>query len=1228
MKRFYLLLLFTMPGFWLIGQPQKSFEIFLIGDAGLTSSANASYKQVLNEQLASGTVPATIIFLGDNIYPKGMHLPDEPLRPADEAVMLAQLQLIKQHTGSVYFIPGNHDWKQGKPDGWKYILQQAAWVDSLHNPRIKFLPQGGCPGPEEISLTDQLTLVLIDSQWFLHPWQKPQGENSACEAKTAEAFFIQLEDVLHRNRNKRVIIAAHHPVFTYSEHGGVSTVKNHLFPLTNVNKNLYLPLPGVGSVYPLYRKVFGNIQDVAHPQYKQFARLMRQVLEKYPGTLYASGHDHALQYIQKDSIHFIVSGSGSKTTPVKKKGYARYVAAENGFVKVTFYADGSSDVIYYTDAGEQFKTRGGKVAVVEEPPVTQNQAASVRSLGSMQYTVGKNHERLLGKNYRAEWATEIDVPVLDLTKEHGGLRILQLGGGMQTLSLRLADSAGREYTLRSIEKYPEKAVPEILRKTFALDLVQDQISAAHPYGALIVPPLAKAAGIYHTNPKLVYLPDAAYLGDYRSKFANHLMLYEERPAGSANTINSFGNAKKIISTDKVLAKLLEDNDNIVDQAFVLRNRIFDLWIGDWDRHDDQWRWAEFEEKKTRIYRPIPRDRDQAFFVNEGLIPKIWSRKWAMPKFQGFDDELNWPPGFMYNARYFDRSFLTALPKEVWVQTAEDLTSRLTDEVIEASINEWPAEIAALHGQEIIRKLKSRRARLVQYALQHYLFLAKEVDVVGTDKNERIEINRFPNDNVQVDMYKLNKLKEKSALLYSRLFIAEETSEIRIYGLGGNDEVIIAGSASKGMKVRVIGGDGNDTVDNQTNTRAGNLLYDTPTGIMASGKWKNKTSVMPEVNEYNRRAFQYNRVAPLLYGNFNIDDGLFFGGGFLATHYGFRKNPYKTQHLFLGSYAINTGSYNFKYDGRFTEVVGKWNLELDVDIKAPNFVNNFFGLGNETVFDKTIDDLPGSELDHAIEYYRLRFREYLAEVRIAHKLGAWGFVKGGAVYQHVQVEEPTDPEDGPRFIQEYEQQTSERIIDVKQDYAGATFSWGFDRRDNPRLTTRGVFFQQNNKVMTGLGNSNGTFSAVNASMALYQSFRIPAVVTYAVRVGGGINTGNYQFYQAQILDGKTELRGYRKTRFYGDKELFVNNEVRFRLGSFKSYLFPASYGVLGFYDLGRVWYKDASGKDPSALNGQSVRWHQGVGGGVWFTPFNLTALSVEVGRSRETVMAYVRLGFLF
>src|SRR5690606_34070151 len=343
---------------------------------------------------------------------------------------------------------------------------------------------------------------------------------------------------------------------------------------------------------------------------------------------------------------FIVSGSASKTEWVKRKKHAVYAGDVLGFAEVVLLDNGGIQIRFvrvdsaFPEGEEVFSTIlppvSGRTSTAAVPPV-KAEGRTVRVHASDRYEAGKMKSALLGRNYRDAWAQDVEVPVFDITSEKGGLKILQKGGGQQTLSLRLADSTGREYVLRSVEKYPAKAIPEPLRETFAQDLVQDQISASHPFAALAVAPLADRIGLYHTNPVMVFIPDDPRLGEYRETFANTLALFEERPDEDWSHAYWFGHSENIIGTRRLLEKLEDDNDNRVDQDFVLRNRLFDMIIGDWDRHDDQWRWATSEEDKTETYRPIPRDRDQAFFVNEGLLTRLWGRRWALPKFEGFNE---------------------------------------------------------------------------------------------------------------------------------------------------------------------------------------------------------------------------------------------------------------------------------------------------------------------------------------------------------------------------------------------------------------------------------------------------------------------------------------------------------------------------------------------------------------------------------------------------------------
>jgi hypothetical protein len=812
--------------FWFSASAQingDDFHLYLIGDAGKVDEVNAAYRKFLLQQLNNDTIPSAIVFLGDNIYPKGMPDQRHRTRTKAEDILKAQLSLAPDFRGRIFFVPGNHDWKGGRKDGLQFVLNQQAWVDSLHNDKIQVLPRDGCPGPIEIPLSDKLVLIVIDTQWWLHPWKKPEGETSTCECKTPAEVVVQLDDMLRRNKNKRVVVAGHHPVITYGEHGGVYSVKDHIFPFSGLNENLYIPLPVIGSIYPLYRQIFGSTQDQAHPQYKAFRSGLMLLLEQYPGVIYASGHDHSLQYSLKDSVHYVVSGVGSKTSHVKKKGYARYVASELGYARLVIGRIGNDKLEYV--AGEKIAFKKELSPIFEKGDTSSHVLLArgyVEVQGSNRYHAGRSRGRWLGENYRAEWEQKINVPVFDLGKEQGGLKILQRGGGNQTLSLRLIDSTGRAFSLRSIEKFPERALPEPLRNTFAKDFVQDQISAAHPYAALVVPYLAQPAGIYHTNPKVVFIPNDPRFDLYQRDFANQLMLFEERPDGNAKELDFFGNSEKIISTTKLLEQLVKDNDNKVDQEFFLRSRLFDMWIGDWDRHDDQWRWAEFESKKVKTYRPIPRDRDQAFFINEGRIPKLISKPFLLFQFEGFNKEVRTPSGLMFSGRYIDRKFLTTLTREQWIQEADDLASKLTDDVIESAIKKWPEDIYKLHGDEIIEKLKARRATLRSDAVKHYLFLAQEVSLVGSDKPELFEVERLENTNVKVAIYKLNKEGGKGKMISEREFLGEETREIRLYGLGGDDHFVVTGKKNK-IKVRIIGGNGKDEVSAKRDK--GVLLYD-------------------------------------------------------------------------------------------------------------------------------------------------------------------------------------------------------------------------------------------------------------------------------------------------------------------------------------------------------------------------------------------------------------------
>jgi hypothetical protein len=824
-----------------------------------------------------------------------------------------------------------------------------------------------------------------------------------------------------------------------------------------------------------------------------------------------------------------------------------------------------------------------------------------------------------------------DIPIFDIGTEKGGLKIVKRGGGQQTKSLRLENEDEKQYVLRSIEKYPQSAVPPELRNTVAVDVVTDQISAAHPYGAFAIPKMAEAAGIYHTNPELVYLPDDPRLGIYRQTFGDGLYLFEERPAGNREDIESFGRSRDIVNTAEVLKETRKDGDHYVDQQFALRSRLFDVLIGDWDRHDDQWRWATFkDEDGYKYYRPIPRDRDQAFFWSDGWLLKIASYNWGVAKFQGFHDEIRDIDGLCFNGRYFDRSFLNELSRQDWIDMANELKERITDEIIEKSIHDLPPEVFALNGETIIRKLKVRRNDLAKYAETYYLFISETVDVLGSDKSEHFIVERI---NDEQTMVRVNLLKSKSGevkrTMYERIFYKSETDEIRLYGFKGDDLFEIRGEVEKGIKIRIIGGKGEDIVNDQSLVESRNkktIVHDTKsqTVINTAGHTKILTSDKdPLVNDYNRKMFQYNVVAPVIYPTYNPDDGIYIGAGVTIKTHGFRKSPFRQKHAIKADIAPKSQSYDFSYTGTFTEALGRWDIVLNANAFTPSYADYFYGYGNESDFDDE-----KFEVDH--RYYSARYIQYIfyPEIQRKSKNELHHFTIGGG-YQSVNVKSDLNDlhSEQERFIISYANTLNYDLLDVQRHYLALYGSYKFDNTNSEFMPQQGIKWNLFLIDLKDIDNQEKevNFQRVRTDFSYYYTFGRFLRSTLALRAGGIATNGEFEFYHAAKNGGSNTFRGVRKFRFAGQHSFYQNTDLRVELFNIRNPLLPVTVGVVGFHDFGKVWYPN----DPSTETGESDKIHRAYGAGLWLAPLNKISFGLDYSVSTLDEKAlFLRMGFFF
>ncbi len=1183
-------------------------RLILIGDAGRLYKGKNPVVDAVRSRYSMDDPQTTLLYLGDNVYPRGLSDSGSPDYDSLTTILRYQAELGLHKASRVLFIPGNHDWSKDHADGWEKIKRQGEWLDSLHAPNIQLLPKGGCPGPELIKLSNELVLIIIDTQWWLHPNEKP-GKESDCACKTQDEVVARLSELVHLNKDKGIILATHQPFRSYGIHGGYYTIKQHIFPLTDINPKLYIPLPIIGSIYPIARGVFGTVQDLPNPIYKHMAQVLEKALEPAPNVVFVSGHDHALQHILDHKRNFIVSGSGINRERVKHGKKAQFVSGEWGYVVVDELIDGRVRTDFYTvnEAAQATRAHSANLFTIDiKAQQTRTNTPSKNWPDSMQVSiaagydhVGKFHRLLFGENYRKSWATPVKFPVFNLTKEQGGFTILQRGGGQQTKSLRLKDASGKEWVLRTVQKAPEKALPDYLRETVARDVIQDQISAAFPYAPLVVPVLAEAVQVPHANPRLFYVPDDPALGIYGADFAHTVCLLEERNPDS----------DKSVSTTKLLENLQKDNDNQVDQEAVLRARMLDLFIGDWDRHEDQWRWVSQKTKKGKLYQPVPRDRDQVFFKSDGLFPYIAARSWIQPKFQGFRKRLSNVNGFMYNARYFDRVFMNELSQYDWEKTIQSLQSEWTDEVIRKAIEQLPEPIRRQSGQEISSTLKARRKDLLQYGLTYYRFLSREVDVAASDKSERFVVEHLEGGRVNVRIFKIGKDSTLRQQLYARVFDPVHTKEIRLYGQGGKDQFLVTGRASNAIKVRMIGGKGADYYALDESRKSQNLIYDSSkekNTLPARSEAQVHTSPSSDINRYDTRAFHYNRLAPLGSAGFNVDDGILLGAGFQLTRHHFRKAPYASMNRLLISHALATNATAIRYDGIFTQVIGKNDLWINAVLRAPDNVTNFFGIGNETVYEK----------GRRIRYYRTRYDLSTVTVALKRSLGAHLQLSAGPVFQYFNVDLS---DNRGRFLEDYLNALPENQSFLRrQAYAGVQASVLVDNRNHPTLPTRGLHWDSRATTLQGFGSNRNHLSQLTTDLSVYASFSQKSRLVIVNRVGGGLTYGNPAFYQLQYLGGQDNLRGFRKYRFAGEKMVYHNIELRTKLFDFNSYLFPGTVGLTLFNDLGRVWTK----------NEQSRQWHDGYGAGLYISPAQLLIFNASVAFSREGALPYASLGFRF
>jgi hypothetical protein len=656
---------------------------------------------------------------------------------------------------------------------------------------------------------------------------------------------------------------------------------------------------------------------------------------------------------------------------------------------------------------------------------------------------------------------------------------------------------------------------------------------------------------------------------------------EERPNEGEDGAPGFAGAIDIKSTEKMLEAVGEEPAVPVDARAFLAARLLDLFLGDWDRHADQWRWGLVDGGKGRRWIPIPRDRDQALSRYDGFVLSLARR--TRPELLEFGEDYAGPAAATWIGRHLDRRILGGLERTVWDSTARSLQAALTDAVLDDAIARQPAEYAS-ETPRLRAALAARRDGLVDYADRVYELLAREVDLYASGRSDHATVRR-EGDRTEVVI----RAAGVAQPIVHRRFLHRETREIRIHLGDGTDSAEVGGSG--GPRVRLVGEGGADRMIAAPGA-GGVKFYDTGDRTVAEGASLSRrpAPVPPPVRDWGSSVL----VDPLI--SASSDFGLVLTPRLTWDKFGFRQVPWARRVRLSVGYATGLST-------------GRVLLEVEDPLESSTTVFTLRGLasGFETVHFFGVGN--GTTDEEEREFYRVHQQTY--ELRPGVRLhlgGAWQAELGAGVrVVH------TDPGE----------ENADRIIGLLQPLgtgtvgrAGVGASLERDTRDVALGARTGTLIRARVAEWPATwGDDDGAFGRAGLEVHGYLS---PGggPVTIGARIGGEGVWGEVPFDELAYLGGINSLRGYRENRFAGDQSAYAASEVRLRVARFRSFV-PGEFGIFAAGDVGRVF----------TTGGGSESWHRSGGGGGYFSFLDQALVLIGgAAQSVEGTLFYFGVGF--
>jgi hypothetical protein len=817
-------------------------------------------------------------------------------------------------------------------------------------------------------------------------------------------------------------------------------------------------------------------------------------------------------------------------------------------------------------------------------------ADTVERVLAPQFRAGGIKRWLWGAEYRRSWTEEVRLPVLDLGSYAGGLQPVEEEWGPLVTSLLLAGSDGRTYVFRPLINDPTRGLIAILADSPAGEVLKDQVSAEHPFGALASQTFEEAAGLPSPELEAFILPDDPRLGEFREAFAGIVGFLSERPGAYATDDATYQGFVEVTDSHGIFDRIIGSHEDVVDSRQFLAARLIDVFTGDWDRHRLRWRWGR--EAGSREWTPLPQDQDQAFLRLDGLIPSkayIFVRQYV-----SFEERYPSIVGLHFVAREVDRRFLVDLDWPTWDSVTTATRAALTDAVIDEAIATLPDPIEDLDGEFLRTALRRRRDELPAASRRLYELLADDVEIQFTNLPDEVRIQ----GRADGFLYISAAAPGGGVPYFERVFDPSETDEVRLHLWGGDDRVVVSGPSENQITVRVVGGLGDDE-----------LRFESPLArvhIYDEGAFRIIGDLDARVDRDPYETWVYsesNTQKPIDWGRWTVpygdvgmssDYGLFVGGGATWYRYGFRRHPYASRIRMLGGISTQA-KVRLEVEGDFRKEASPQHAEFFAGFSQLDVVN-FFGFGNDT-------QRPESEERQGVSRRTMRL-----EGGYGRQFGDALDITGGVALELSR----TVAEDNPFF-----NGPTPVYGDSLFNQAALYVNLRFDTRDFRGAATKGVRMDVRGSYYPEIMNVEQTyFHLTGVGSTFLSAHQLPLNPTLAFRGGATRVWGEAPYFNSALIGGSRSLRGFDAERFAGDTSVFGSAELRLLV---TRVAMVGDLGALGFVDAGRVY---VDGESPGG-------WHLGVGGGLWATllgPQN--TVSAVVGISDEQTAYYFWFGMPF